>query len=109
MGNKNKYFIALIIIIAILLGLIIGQSISDYKNKSVNQSQNVNINTSTTPDIPKINLNTATQRELESLDGIGKVKALKIIENRPYTNVSQLLNVIGETTYSKTEDQVEVK
>lgn len=109
MGNKNKYFITLIIIIAILLGLIVGQTISDYKNKSVNQSQNVNINTSTTPDIPKINLNTATQKELESLDGIGEVKAREIIENRPYTNVSQLLNVMGETTYSKIKDKVEVE
>lgn len=38
----------------------------------------------------KVNVNTATQLELESLPGIGQVYGRKIIENRPYTNFDNL-------------------
>ncbi len=37
-----------------------------------------------------INVNSASQSELESLDGIGKVYAQRIIANRPYTNLQEL-------------------
>jgi len=38
-----------------------------------------------------ININTASQEVLESLKGIGPVYAQKIIDNRPYSDVSELL------------------
>lgn len=37
-----------------------------------------------------INLNTATQRELESLRGIGPATAKRIIRNRPYVSTAEL-------------------
>ena len=37
-----------------------------------------------------INLNTATQRELESLRGIGPATAKRIIRNRPYASAAEL-------------------
>ncbi len=37
-----------------------------------------------------INVNTASQSELESLDGIGKVYAQRMMENRPYTTIEEL-------------------
>ena len=37
-----------------------------------------------------INLNTATQRELESLRGIGPATAKRIIRNRPYASTAEL-------------------
>jgi DNA uptake protein ComE-like DNA-binding protein len=37
-----------------------------------------------------INLNSATQRELESLRGIGPATAKRIIRNRPYASTAEL-------------------
>ncbi len=59
-------------------------------------------------DLSKINVNTASQTELESLKGIGKVYAQKIIENRPYTNLAELISKtkIPESTLKKIESSL---
>jgi len=61
-----------------------------------------------------INLNTATQAELESLPGIGPVIARRIVEyreaNGPYQSIDDLLNVegVGASLLNKIRDLVEV-
>ena len=57
---------------------------------------------------PVINLNTASQSDLESLPGIGAVTAQKIIEARPYTSIEELLSrkVVGQSTYDKIKDKI---
>lgn len=56
----------------------------------------------------KININNATATELDTLPGIGQVTANKIIAQRPYKDVSDLLTkkVVGQSTYNKIKDLV---
>lgn len=57
-----------------------------------------------------ININSATQKELESLPGIGPAYAQNIIEHRPYSNVEELSTkgVLRKSTYEKIKNLVTV-
>ncbi len=61
-----------------------------------------------------ININTASQSELESLPGIGPTTARKIIEyrdqNGPFINAEDIINVsgIGPGTYERIKDLITV-
>ena len=57
-----------------------------------------------------ININTATQGELEMLPRIGPVIAEKIIAGRPYTSIIEIQRVsgIGVKTYERIKDQITV-
>lgn len=77
-----------------------------------------NISSEVTSSIRKdgcININKATVEELKSIDGIGEVRASKIIEyreeNGPYKNIDELKNIgarIGEKTFETIKDKVYV-
>ena len=58
-----------------------------------------------------VNVNMATQTELEALPGIGPAMALKIIDGRPYGRIEDLLRVpgIGQTTLNKLAGLVTVQ
>ncbi len=57
-----------------------------------------------------INLNSSTQSELESLNGIGPVTASKIINGRPYNTVGELLSkkVVSKSVYEKIKADVAI-
>lgn len=57
-----------------------------------------------------VNINTATQAELEALPGIGPVTASKIISDRPYQTVEELLSkkVISKAVFEKVKEQLVV-
>lgn len=65
-------------------------------------------------DIPKININTCTKEELESLDGIGEAKAIEIINYRKingyFRSIEDLkqVNGIGDVVYQKIKDYITV-
>lgn len=58
----------------------------------------------------KININTATQAELEALPGIGPVTASKIISDRQYQAVEDLLSkkILPKSVFDKIKDQLVV-
>jgi competence protein ComEA len=58
----------------------------------------------------KININTASQSEIETLPDIGPSKAQGIIENRPYDSIEEIQKVpgIGEGIFKKIRDFITV-
>jgi len=57
-----------------------------------------------------VNINTASQKELESLPGIGPVYAQKIIEQRPYSSIEELVSkkVLKPSLFEKIKDRISV-
>jgi competence protein ComEA len=59
----------------------------------------------------RVNINTATVEELDSLPGIGEAIAQRIVEGRPYGAIEELIRVkgIGQVTFDKLKDYVTVQ
>ncbi|OIP97591.1 hypothetical protein AUK40_02815 [Candidatus Wirthbacteria bacterium CG2_30_54_11] len=55
-----------------------------------------------------VNLNLASQTELDTLNGIGPVYAKKIIDNRPYTQITDLVTkkVISQSIFNGLSDKI---
>lgn len=58
----------------------------------------------------KININTASEGELDKLPGVGPVTAQKIIAGRPYQAIEDLLSkkIVGASTFANIKDQITV-
>ncbi len=57
-----------------------------------------------------ININTASLKELDSLWGIGPVYAQNIVEQRPYSNIEELLSrkIIKQNVFERIKDEITV-
>ena len=77
---------------------------------SPRQSSNVVLGTAEAPQdkVVSININTAAIEELDQLPGIGQVTANKIINNRPYSTINELLTkkVVNKSVYEKIKDLI---
>lgn len=77
-------------------------------DKTPSQSSKNIKSTTNTSNIITISINLASSSELEALSGVGPVTAEKIINNRPYSSLEELINkkVLGEKLYEKIKDQL---
>lgn len=57
-----------------------------------------------------ININTASQLDLDSLWGVGESRAQEIIKNRPYSNIQELLDkkIIPSNVYERIKEEISV-
>lgn len=57
-----------------------------------------------------INVNTASLSELDKLPGVGPVTAQKIVDNRPYSSVDELLSkkVVGSKVFGEIKEKISV-
>lgn len=57
-----------------------------------------------------ININTASASELDKLQGVGPVTAEKIISNRPYGSIEELVSkkVVGQKVFNDIKDKISV-
>jgi competence protein ComEA len=55
-----------------------------------------------------ININSATEKELDTLPGVGSVTAGKIISNRPYLAINELIdkNIISSKVFTQIKDKI---
>ena len=58
----------------------------------------------------KISINTASQKQLETLPAVGEVTASKIVAKRPYGSLEELLEkkIVSESTFEKIKELIEL-
>lgn len=79
-----------------------------YKGQSVNLKAQ-NYDGQVAGDVSgQLNINIASQGELEDLPGIGPITAQKIINNRPYSSVDELLTkkVVGQKVFGQIREKI---
>ena len=56
----------------------------------------------------KVNINTASESELDTLSGVGPVTASKIISGRPYQSIDELISkkILSKSVFDKIKDQL---
>ncbi len=74
------------------------------------KTESVAVGNSSVGSTAKININTASLSELDTLWGIGTVRAQAIIDNRPYQGVEELLEkkVVPTNVYAEIKDLVAI-
>ena len=94
-----------------------GEEISSINNSSISStfSSTSSSNATSSTKNSKININKATQAELEIIPGIGPSTALKIInyrnENGKFKSIEDVKNIsgIGDSKYEKMKDYITIK
>lgn len=113
MKNSTKYILKLSAK-ALLVAALTAMSLYNLLHDTTICVKSETIYFSSAEETEPININTANRRELQKLNGIGRVTAQAIIdyrtENGDFTSIDELINVkgIGEAKLEKIRDHVTV-
>jgi len=101
----NRRFLSRILITLFALCLISGLAGAQGSKASSKTT------TAAAADSDLLDINTATKDQLDALPGIGATYSQKIIDGRPYTKKTDLLNkkVVPAATYNKIKDKIIAK
>ena len=123
MEGETKQLKALIVVAAILCAMIIGYNAffvpdaSGYQYFAASQAEiavDSGADKTESPAIGVVNINTASEEELDTLPGIGPAIAAEIIayreENGPFRSPEEIMsvNLIGEKTFEKMKAYITV-
>ncbi len=94
--------------IAPVLGQTATQSGMQSGNKGATQKHAAQPTTSSTPATGLVNVNTATPAELDALPQIGEKRSAKIIKNRPYKTIDELVTkkALSKGIFEKIKDKI---
>ena len=99
--------VGLVIISAIFGAFVMSRSMS---TDNPTQNQTVIVAEGSVVNVPLTNLNTASSTELKLLPTVGEKKANLIINNRPYYNIADIIDIdgIGIDCYEAIKERVTV-
>ena len=99
----SKKFLTRILVLAFAFGLICGMAAAQGTAAAPSKT------TASSGDL--LDINSATKEQLDALPGIGAAYAQKIIDGRPYSKKTDLVNkkVIPQATYNKIKDKIIAK
>ena len=103
------------VVVALFGGILIGFGVFVLRTGGLDLNSNIQIRNSKREidiiEVPKININLATQVELEALPKIGEVTARKIIGERPYVNLEELVGkkILTPKVYEEIKDLIDTK
>ena len=107
---RTPWLIRFALIAALSLGSL-GVNAADEKKAPSSVQKPAPAAGATMPAADRMDINSASESELATLDGIGEVRAKAIVKGRPYARKDDLVKnkVLSEGVYDKIKDQIIAK